>query len=622
MVILRVWKAMPGKYFCLSTKDAKKRWEDHFFSRSEFKDVPQFIRDNSDKDVYWCVHGFSKRRRRKEDAVLPLALWSDLDEADPRTLRFKPTIAIESSPGRFVGVWITDSEVTEELNRRLAYGVGADKSGWDLTQVLRVPGTTNYKYSSMPRVRILWSDGPEYDVKDLEKRLPSVSRETSNIEESDSAEVYKQWERKMPTWLRRELMAKNATAGKRSEMLWKLNNSLLELGVPSDDVFLLIRASVWNKFADRRNGDDQLRRELDKAINQHMGSRAPDAIDDENEGRRLIFKRMDQVQRESIDWLWYPYLARGELSILEGDPGRGKTYVAIMASIGLCDGVELPSEKPQTVSPAPVVYFTIENSASSVMKPRLECNGLKNFHNFYQMEEPLSVDEDDDWDEVIEFMDKYRPALAIFDTLNAYIGKADAYKGHEAQQAMIRFQELAKRFNCAVLVVRHLTKTSKGVNAIYRGQGNISFTGAARVVMTIGASPDNPDLRAMAVSKINVAKPPRALTFSVKPLPDVGGQTDRSKLIWHDFEDYTADEVLSTPPPDKDKKADQGAEDFLNDQLMDGDLEEARLRRLASARNLEFRALEIAADQLGVKRYTRKGSVWWSLPDDQQSDDD
>src|SRR5690606_1870011 len=102
-------------------------------------------------------HGFTKPERNKNFAAIPKLLWADLDEADPRTCAIKPTIAIESSPGRFAGLWLVDAPMTEEINRRLTYFLGADKSGWDLTQVLRVPGTNNYKYNSNPRVRILWT---------------------------------------------------------------------------------------------------------------------------------------------------------------------------------------------------------------------------------------------------------------------------------------------------------------------------------------------------------------------------------------------------------------------------------------------------------------------------------
>jgi RepB DNA-primase from phage plasmid len=172
MVIEELWADQPGDYFCLATKDAGGRWRDHFFSRDEI-DVSEFIREHRRKNVYFCPHGFTRRSRRKQYAVAPKCLWADLDDVPPRCSP-RPTIAIASSVGRYVGLWLTDRPVTEELNKRLTYALGADRGGWDLTQVLRVPGTLNWKYDPPPRVRVLWEEGPRYRVAGLCAQLPPL----------------------------------------------------------------------------------------------------------------------------------------------------------------------------------------------------------------------------------------------------------------------------------------------------------------------------------------------------------------------------------------------------------------------------------------------------------------
>ena len=86
-----IWRHQPGDYFCISTKSP---WKDHFFSRSQLRDVEDFVMRQRGKDVYFCPQGFSKKRRRKEYAVLPTLLWADLDEVDPARLKLKcPTSA-------------------------------------------------------------------------------------------------------------------------------------------------------------------------------------------------------------------------------------------------------------------------------------------------------------------------------------------------------------------------------------------------------------------------------------------------------------------------------------------------------------------------------------------------
>lgn len=631
MIIDRVWAQQPGKYFFLSTKSGTKEWKDHHFTRDQFKDIPAFLREHSDCDIYFCPHGFSRARRLKPYAVLPKLLWSDMDEADPRTAKIKPTIAIESSPGRFVGLWFTDTEVTEDLNKRMAYFLGADESGWDLTQVLRVPGTTNYKYQTMPRVRLLWSDGLTHKIAAITKMLPKSEAEgAESTEETDASVVYKQYEKQIPHWARRELMNGKPTAGKRSEMFWKLSQTLVECGLTSEECFVLLKASPWNKFAGRRGEDKQLHREVDKALNKHMNASSSKAKnihddkgfddgeeEDDKRERRLIFRSMDEVEEENIDWLWYPYIAFGELSILEGDPGLGKSYMMQKAAIHVCEGLKLPTELPgQKPTKGKVLYFDIENSAGTVTKKRLMTNGLKNEQNFIQCEEPFSIDDEDSLDEVYEYIEKTRPKLVVFDTLNTYMGKADAFKGHEAQQVFVRFREIAKRFNCAVVVLRHLTKSTKE-RALYRGQGSISFAGLARVVMTVGVSPEDADVRVMAVTKINVAKPPKALSFTIESLPDQLKERDRSRFVWGDFLDLTADDIVSAPPKGGSSDRDD-AMAFLEAQLDEGAMEVGKLEKMAEARSISLRTLQRAADSLGIVKkasgFGKDKRSYWSLP--------
>jgi hypothetical protein len=169
-MITDIWRDQAGKYFCISTKTRDGVWRDKLFRRSQLDLVAQYVRERRDRNVYFCPHGFSDQY-----AVLPRLLWSDMDIVDPRDVSLTPTIAIESSPGRYVGLWICDDVVTEELNRRLTYALGCDRSGWDLTQVLRFPGTINYKYAAMPRVRVMWRDGPQYRVRDLSRSLPKLA---------------------------------------------------------------------------------------------------------------------------------------------------------------------------------------------------------------------------------------------------------------------------------------------------------------------------------------------------------------------------------------------------------------------------------------------------------------
>lgn len=612
MIITKIWRQQPGKYFCISTKNASGKWRDNFFKRSELDTVEEFIAKNQDKDIYFCPHGFSSDQRRKEYAVPPSLLWSDLDEADPRVIKIKPTVAIESSPGRFVGLWMIDEPMTEELNQRLSYSVGGDRSGWDLTQVLRFPGTRNYKYNSEPRVKLMWSDGPEYNVASLINRLPQTSRGVSAAPTHEAAELYRKYQKKFPLWLRRELLNGKPKAGKRSEMFWKISQTMIELGLEEDEVFVLLKASPWNKFSGRSSEDSQIRREIKKGISDHLNKPNVKDTDDEPD---ILVRSMDEVEEEVIEWIYYPYLARREVSIFEGDPGQGKSFLVQAICTALCDGKKLPSVRPMKLAKCKIVYFDIENDAERVTKRRLITLGLDNQGNFFQCEEVFSITDTDKMEQVIDMLEVIRPDAVVFDTINTYIGGADAFKGHEVHQVVGEFKQLARRFNCAVILIRHLTKSGKE-RAMYRGQGSISFAAVARIVVTVGTLPDDPDTKVMAMTKLNIAKFPKALTFQIKELPPTLKDQDRATLEFGDFVNLSSEDILSSP-----KSADKGNERDEAKKMLEGLLEEEdelevdKLMKMAESRSIARRTLYRAAEELGLEKKlvgfgSKRRSVW------------
>jgi AAA domain/RepB DNA-primase from phage plasmid len=608
-----IWAKQPGDFFCLSIRSPSGKWTDNFFSRKEFIDIRGFVRDNIGSDIYFCPHGFSRKKRQKDYAVPPYLCYADLDEADPRTLEFKPTIALETSPGRYAGFWITDEPITESLNRRLTYEVGADAGGWDFTQVLRFPNTLNHKYKSTPRVTTLWDDGPTYTIRRLERALPKDKVKDEDIS-LDARAVYDKYEDHLTAFVRRELLNGKPIEGKRSEVLWRMGNELLESGLSQDEIFVLIKASPWNKFSGRRNEDEQLRAELDKSLSKHLNGHAIKGKSNGN-GRDVEpepFISMADVEEEDLDWIWYPYLAKSELTILEGDPGLGKSYLAQMIGGAIVDGRSLPTVKPQGKKPVQgkVVYFDMENSSSTVTKRRLVDNQVRNQRDYFQYEEFFSIDNERILDFIRGELEKINPVLIVFDTINTYIGKADTHKSSETQQAFSQFRQLASDFNCAVLVLRHLTKSKGGDKALYRGQGSISFAGLARVVMTVGQLPDDPDVRGMAVTKINVTKAPRTISFSIDELPE-----DHSKFSWGSFLDLSSDDLLThNPKSERSGAVMEEVKEFLKDTLAGGPMDHMKVKRMAEKRSISVRNLQRASDALGIRKEKNEGTWTWGLP--------
>lgn len=628
MIITKIWKKLPGKYFCISTKDRFKKWEDHFFKKSEFNDIDEFVEENLDKDVYWCPHGFDKPRRLKKYAAIPKILWADLDEVDPRDLgSLTPTIAWESSPNRYAAIWEIDSFMTEDLNKALTYHLGADQGGWDLTQVLRVPGTKNYKYEDSPKVKLLWADGEVFDSAFIEKKLPKPKKEKPKDDGLDPKFIYRKYEKKFDSFVRRELLRGKPIPGKRSEVIWKLCHSLMEAGCSREEAFELLRVSPWNKFKERRDGDEQLRREIDKALDQHLNvsvnnsktfhetEEESDDEDDEDEEYQYLSQSLANIEEEQIDWLWYPYLARGEMTILEGDPGLGKSYLAQMVAMHICDGKKLPSKKPKR-STGRIAYFDMENSPSTVTRKRLRCNAIEHLENFYQETMTFSINDEEALEGIDKALKKIRPSLVVFDTINSYMGNADTYKSSDVQQQLKYFVNIARRNNCAVLILRHLTKSNKE-KSLYRGQGSIAFVGMARIVLTVGKHPEDDEIRVMATTKNNITAHPKSLGFSIRSLPDTLREEDRSLFVWGEVYDLNADQIVSVSTSTSDKKGERHDEvkEWLEKLLEEGPTDADKLLRAMESKGYTKNSVYRASEELEIKKTKNKRAQWiWELP--------
>lgn len=620
---LGLWRKSPGAYFCISTKSLSGMWRDHFFSRREIGKAVAFAQSKAKThNVYMSTHGFSEPKRHKDFSVDPYWLSADLDECDPRSLDIKPTIAIESSPGRYVGYWLCDAVVSEELNRRFTYYIGADPSGWDRTQVLRVPGTRNLKYKEKPWVKLLWHDGPRYQVKRLEKMVPQVEAEDGKAEGGDAADIYDAYEKDMPRWVRKELTNPRVQHGKRSEVLWKLINELLEVGMTKDEVFTILWDNEWNKHAERRGGERQLEREIDKAMGRHIGGSKKlkktkqepynvksDRTDSDKKPRFNIIT-MDQVEEEEVDWLIPRMIARGQTTIFEGDPGVGKSYFLMWLALHFCDGKRLPwQDKGDHVEPLRVVYADMENSAGSVTKVRLTDNGLKNGQNYYQCTEPFSVDDPESIKAFEEQVIKaFKPAVLFIDPVNLYIGSADTYRASETQQALQVLKELSERHQFALVIVRHLNKSAAG-KALYAGNGSIAFAGVARIIATVGWHPEEADMRVVACTKNNLSPFFGSLGYVIEPLPDTLGKKDRSRLVYEGHVDYGSDEIVGTSNQ-KDDSSKNIAADLIRSMMKEeGEVNYHSLLKNADTRSISEMSIRKAAAELGLKRVSRGRGV-------------
>lgn len=574
----RVWKynARKGSYVFLCTKSTTGKWKDHGFRwpvRDD--DLREFYERYKDQNIYFCPLAFHGRKRRRINALPSRLLWADLDDAHPRDCQVVPNIAWESSPKRFAALWTLteyrEGSALEQLNKACTYANGGDRAGWDLTQVLRVPGTRNYKYQAKPTVRQLWFRETAFSPE----RFRGLGRPGGTVDES-----------RIPRKVLRVLKSKTATVGKRSEVLWRLYHDLMDAGYSNDEIQALVEKSVWNKFDDRPG---QLAREIEKAREEHRPSRVRTKIVQEP----IELVQLSKVAPESVEWLWYPYIPLGKVTILEGDPGLGKSWLTMAITAALTTKRPLPMQRRGRKGR--VLIMSAEDGLGDTIRPRLDSLGA-NPSLVFAIPRPVVFDQDG-LQEVEVQIRELRPLLVVVDPLVAYLGgRVDLHKANETREVMAGMSQLAEKYKCAVLAVRHLRKAS-GDKSIYRGLGSIDLTAAARSVLLAGRDPDDDGARAFAHIKSNLAPTGPTIRYYL----------EHGSLQWDGPCELTAEDIAKV---DRGKSSPvNDAIAFLREILADGPVAKSKIIEEAETRGIDKRDLRRARLQLNL--ISSKGA--WSL---------
>lgn len=265
---------------CLATTDPrapKATFKQTFFNWPvDNKRAEEFIRKvEHDHNVYFCINLLETSQRKKEKCLPTKLVWADLDEIDPNRLRkIPPPILLRSSPGRWQAIWRLTTPLepfqAEEYSRRIAYFVGADKSGWDLTQLLRVPFTVNFKYQPAVLVeleRILQTEAKPLVFETLPPSLEYVADPPPETEEgiTPSQIIYKYRQKLESTgffsWYTRE----PDVGDDWSAILWRLIHECYRAHMQPEEIFIVCREAKCNKYSRDGRPIEHLWRDIRKA---------------------------------------------------------------------------------------------------------------------------------------------------------------------------------------------------------------------------------------------------------------------------------------------------------------------------------------------------------------------
>ena len=319
-------------------------------------------------------------------------------------------------------------------------------------------------------------------------------------------------------------------------------------------------------------------------------------------GRRKIMSNlrlinMKDVEVESIEWLFYPFIPYGKITIIQGDPGEGKTTLVLQIIASLTKGTSVLEDKE--TEPINVIYQTAEDGLADTIKPRLlkanaDCSRV------------LVID---DRDIPLTMLDirleqaiaETKARLVVLDPIQGFLGTGvDMHRANEIRPVMKHISELAEKYKCAIILIGHMNKCSMGKSA-YRGLGSIDFQAAARSVLIVGRIKDEPEVRVVCQTKNSLAPEAKSIAFRL---------SEENGFEWIGEYDVAADDLLSGTAKGTKK---QTAMDFLETILSGGQMQQTAIMQLAEEKGISQKTLRNAKEALDIKSIRLNNQWYWKL---------
>ena len=310
--------------------------------------------------------------------------------------------------------------------------------------------------------------------------------------------------------------------------------------------------------------------------------------------------RMSEVQQTEVEWLWYPYIPFGKLTIIQGNPGEGKTFFAMQLAAACTNRKFLPQMEP--FEPFNMIFQTAEDGLGDTVKPRLLSAQA-------DLERVLVIDDADNpltlADERIENAIRENNArLVIIDPLQAFLGaNVDMNRANEVRPIFRRLADVAQAANCAIVMIGHLNKAS-GSQSTYRGLGSIDITAVVRSLLLIGKVKTDPTTRVIVHEKSSLAPPGQSLAFSLG---------DEKGFRWIGAYDISAEDLLAGGEGSKTELKQEQAAKLIEQFLSEGrKVSIAEINKEAAERGISERTVRLARNSMGDKIASeRQGKDWW-----------
>jgi AAA domain len=323
------------------------------------------------------------------------------------------------------------------------------------------------------------------------------------------------------------------------------------------------------------------------------------------------------VDREQVGWLWLGRIPAGKVTVLDGDPGTGKSTLTLTIAAKVSTGSPFPDgARPER---GDVILLNAEDDIADTIRPRLEAAGadlercwvLPDVHP--EGEPPRPPELPADLFLLEDLVKSKGAALVVIDPLMAFLsGQVDSHRDQDVRRVLASLAYMASRTGAAVVIVRHMNKGTG--SALYRGSGSIGIVGAARAGLLVAPDPDDDSRRILAMTKSNLAKMPEALAYRLVNDEQYGV----ARVAWDGASTHTATDLVRPRVDEDDAPALAEAVRVLKEILSNGPLAAGNVKRLAAQAGVAERTLHRARKVLGVTARRQgfgQGAYYvWTMP--------
>ncbi len=323
-----------------------------------------------------------------------------------------------------------------------------------------------------------------------------------------------------------------------------------------------------------------------------------------------VIRTMLHVQPKQVRWIWSGRIPRGAITLLDGDPGLGKSTLTIDWASRVSRGVPMPQDTI-AIEPADTLFLSAEDDPEATIRPRLDAaeadlsrvhvlEAVKRSDGVGPLVLPLDIGE------LGTAIRNFNVALVVIDPFSAYLdGRIDSHRDQDVRRCLHQLKELSQDTGVAIVLIRHLNKLQGGA-AIYRGGGSIGIIGAARSAFVVGRDPDDAEMCVLAPVKCNLCAMPKALRYQ---LVTAGGC---SRVEWQSECAFAADDILAQPGANKKTKVEQCAS-ALKALLQGGPQPVTTVERELQAMGFKERSIKDARKSINVRSFKSSYDGAWLL---------